>query len=446
MIWLACSKPGIVNNFLNTVEYLIERGNVRKASNDNAVKTMLIDAEYELITALKERQYLDKRGKANAFERRANAQTEAGITGEVANSRQGMGMDDYATIGDKQVIADPEKRGVEQQIASSLDELSDMDPVYSVENQGRNGRSNAEIAKDLVHEFGGETVTISREGYGSIVLDYKRILKALNNYLRSDAEIAAFSAVPSVLEKGREIAHHANHKGRGYSTTTFCAPITLNGTPVYLGVTVKETDQSRYFAHRVLMMYGKKAVLADINENTARNGGSVLQEAGTDTPDSGISGNNMPQDADAVKVQNLETPPETFSDIRTIYNGKGEGHSGVMNSRGMTTEDYMALDFSKNKLLQKNGKPYKTLYSGTPYAGFTVFDTGYADDGLSNFATNSKRIAQSYTWEGDSATEYDPRNADRDREQMDSKGRYLRVNEFGRYDKKGSFNESCEIL
>ena len=448
LVWLARSDRGMVSNFLTTVEYLIKRGNVRRASDANAVKTMLIDAEYELINALKERQYLDAHGMTNAFQRGINAQTETQgqaqeeaqtqteATGGVANARQGMDADDYVSIGDKQVISDPEKRGVEQQIASSLDELSDLEPVYSVNSQGRNGRSNAEIASDLVQEFGGNSVTISREGYGDIVLDYKRMLRALNNYLRSDAEIAAFTAVPSVLEKGKEIAHHANHKGRGYSTTTFCAPITLNGAPVYLGVTVKETDQNRYSVHRVLMMDGKKAVLADISENTARNGGSMLQEAGTDTPDSGISANNMSQDTDSVNPQNMGTPTETLSVVKAIYNSNG--NNGVMNSRGTTVEDYLPIDFSKNKLLQKNGKPYKELYSGTPYAGFTIFNPMYADDGLSNFATSSRRIAQSYTWEGDNATEYDPRNADRDREQMDQKGQYLLVDETGQYGKKAN--------
>jgi hypothetical protein len=109
-----------------------------------------------------------------------------------------------------------------------------------------------------------------------------------------------------------------------------------------------------------------------------------------------------------------------------------------MNSRGTTVEDYLPIDFSKNKLLQKNGKPYKELYSGTPYAGFTIFNPMYADDGLSNFATSSRRIAQSYTREGDNATEYDPRNADRDREQMDREGQYLLVDEAGQYGKNAN--------
>lgn len=135
-----------------------------------------------------------------------------------------------------------------------------------------------------------------------------------------------------------------------------------------------------------------------------------------------------------VNPQDTGTPTETLSDVKAIYNNNG--NNGVMNSRGTTVEDYLPIDFSKNKLLQKNGKPYKELYSGTPYAGFTIFNPMYADDGLSNFATSSRRIAQSYTWEGDNATEYDPRNADRDREQMDQKGQYLLVDETGQYGKQ----------
>ncbi len=435
LVWLARSDRGIVGNFLTTVEFLIKRGNVRRAGDNSTVKTMLLDAELELVNALKERQYLDRQGKTSAFQRSGNAQTEAKAQTDekpgtdVANSRQGMNAEDYVTIGDKQVNADPEKRGIEQQIAASMDKLAGMSPVFSVENRGRDGRSNAEIAQDLIREFGGEQVTIKRNDYGEILLDYKRIMNALNKYLHSDTEIAAFSAVPSVLENGIEIAHHSNHKGRGYSTTTFGAPITLNGTPLYLGVTVKETDMNRYSVHRVLMMDGKKAVLADIKENTARNGGSVLQEAGTDTPDSGISMDNMPQDGDSVNIQNSGTPTETLSDVKAIFNGKGD----VMNSRGTTVEDYLPIDFSKNKLLQKNGQPYKELYSGTNAAGFPIFDPTYADDGLSNFATSSKRIAQSYTGIGEYSSEYVPSREDGSGQQVGNKGRYLHINTTGQY-------------
>ena len=103
LVWLARSDSGIVSNFLTTVEYLIKRGNVRRASDANAVKTMLIDAEYELINAMKERQYLDAHGMTSAFQRSGNAQTEAQgraqaeteRTGNVANSRQDTTTDDY---------------------------------------------------------------------------------------------------------------------------------------------------------------------------------------------------------------------------------------------------------------------------------------------------------------------------------------------------------------
>ena len=244
LVWLARSDKGMVSNFLTTVEYLIKRGNVRKANDSSTVKTMLIDAEFELITALKERQYLDMHGQTSAFQRRANVRANAS-----------------------------------QRVTNAQTEA--------------HGQAQAET--------------------------------------QTQAEASTTSDIANSQKSG--------------------------------------------------------------------------------------------------------TPTDTVSDIRAIFTGKG---NDVMNSRGMTVDDYMAMDFSKNKLLQKNGKPYKALYSGTPYAGFTIFDPGYADDGLSNFATNSKRIAQSYTWVGDNATEYDPRNADRVRDEMDSKGRYLQVDEYGRYGKKAN--------
>lgn len=402
-MWLARSDKGMVGNFLTTVEYLIKRGNVRKANDSSTVKTMLIDAEFELITALKERQYLDAHGHTSAFQRGGNTQTEAGATGDVANARQ-----DKSQLSD---YVESERQSIKQQITSRLSDLSAMQPVHSVESSGRGGRTNVDIANDLVAEFGGEAIIISRDGYGEIVLDHKRILKALNKYVHSDAEIAAFSSIPSVLKDGIEIGIHENHKGRGYGSTTFGAPISLNGEIVFVGATVKETDKNRYSVHRVLMTDGKGVVLADIKNDTARNGGSVLrQEAGTDTPVSGIT-IDMSQDAASVDPQNMETQTETVSDIRAIFNGKGEGHSDVMCSRSMTIEDYMELDFSKNKILQEDGTPYKVLYSGTQSAGHTVFDPAYGDDGLTTWLTNKMDVAQSYARESPSdplAREYDP--------------------------------------
>ena len=121
--------------------------------------------------------------------------------------------------------------------------------------------------------------------------------------------------------------------------------------------------------------------------------------------------NSIGDASSSVNSKNLETPTETVSDARKIFTGKGEGHSGVYNSRGMTVDDYMALDFSKNKILQEDGTPYKTLYSGTQSAGHTVFDPAYGDDGLTTWLTNSEAVAQSYAREDASrplAPEYDP--------------------------------------
>ena len=65
-----------------------------------------------------------------------------------------------------------------------------------------------------------------------------------------------FIAVPQVLKKGMEIYQHYQHKGRGYDTVTFAAPVTINGITGNMAVVVKKTKGNRYKTHRILMPDG----------------------------------------------------------------------------------------------------------------------------------------------------------------------------------------------
>ena len=67
LTWLTRTDKVVTSNFLQTVEYLIKRGNVRKMKDGVAVKTLLIDSERTLALALSERQKLDAAGLSSAF-------------------------------------------------------------------------------------------------------------------------------------------------------------------------------------------------------------------------------------------------------------------------------------------------------------------------------------------------------------------------------------------
>ena len=445
LVWLARSDKGMVSNFLTTVEYLIKRGNVRKANDSSTVKTMLIDAEFELITALKERQYLDTHGQISAFERRVNARAEARgqakteadqfddvqqPTGSVSNSRQGMTSDDYV-------------KGLRRDYGYRIKKDSTFDQQLDTWDK-RNNNGVKFYLGNLVRPYNDVGAN-----FAQVFLDGHKLLNIQNDHPEMTDDVV--KQIPKLLKDPLLLLESKTVPGRIMAL----GDVYADGLPVFAIIEPDAKAKGESIKAAMLVnAYTKQSYTSDKMAHTQDiiNKSKVLWvnpsnekiQAWKNTtrlllPSSAKPGFNarITQREQSVNPQNLETPVETVSDIRKIFTGDDKG-SGVMSSRGMTTEEYMALDFSRNKLLQKNGKPYKTLYSGSPYAGFTIFDTGYADDGLSNFATSSRRIAQSYTWEGEAAPEYDPRNADRDREQMDSHGQYLPVDEHGRYDKKAN--------
>lgn len=544
LVWLARSDSNMVNNFLNMVEYLIKRGNVRKASDGNTVKTMLIDAEFELITALKERQYLDTHGKTNAFERRSTTQTEASTTGEVANSRQdrsqlsdyqraeavryGLSEQEYREAQGYFLTAEEysqtKKRGV------SLDWT--IKNKYKSLGLDKTDLDNARILRLSPEEY-KDLKDIRNSGhykqYGEEAPSYLTQLKdwqARNKATGKTDQRAQFfvcdmsdfygdfgimhdelffpaQKLLAVKKKHMEMSNRvigqldriiqdpvmvmfSKDENNINRLVLFGNVFAENGLPVMLAIepSAKEFGKDIY-ANRLMSAYTRcdpellqSLVASEEYKNASKEERSaMMKKVGRENdytqslldtseilwvnPDKKITDTwisrsrlQLPLGATygyngrlshlngAVKSQNSEgtakrgeTPVEKVSDIRAIFTGKGEGHSGVMNSRGMTTDEYMALDFSKNKMLQKNGRPYRELYSGSNYSGFTIFDPRYADDFLSTFATDSKLVAQSYTRGVEKTGEYDPRSADRNREQLNVlKGDYMRIAEDGQYD------------
>ena len=134
-----------------------------------------------------------------------------------------------------------------------------------------------EIADRELREAGidGRTARKAAErlGFGTIEFGKERINKSLN-YMQKPGEIAAFSALPRVLKRGKNISGHANHKGRGFGTETFAAPVTINGVMGYMAVVVKREARIVYKTHRILMPDGSTFVFNEKAEPTPANRGS----------------------------------------------------------------------------------------------------------------------------------------------------------------------------
>ena len=139
---------------------------------------------------------------------------------------------------------------IKEQIRAASTKLDEMDPVVSIVDPFDTGVGIDTAVKWILSKI--SMTSIDRRGYGVVAFDEHWIRNGLKYVARDSNEIAAMIAVPYVIKRGIVIAHDSNHKGRNFSTTTFGAPVELNGKRGNMGVVVKETSPYHYDVHRIL--------------------------------------------------------------------------------------------------------------------------------------------------------------------------------------------------
>ena len=88
---------------------------------------------------------------------------------------------------------------------------------------------------------------------------------------------AAFAALYDVLKRGKLIYKESNHKGRGYDTVTFAAPVKINDVVGNMAVVVRRTKGAHYDMHRIVMPDGSAFEFSAKKETAAGPTGGVPQ-------------------------------------------------------------------------------------------------------------------------------------------------------------------------
>lgn len=168
---------------------------------------------------------------------------------------------------------------VKQQLKASESELSKM-PVVSRKNVTADieRMSTKQRLEWAVAELKASGYRVERPNGSTIEFSPKDINSGLR-YLSSAGEIAAYSALPAVLKRGKEIYREANHKGRGYGTITFAAPVEINGVRGNMAVVVRQTKGQRYDVHRILMPDGSAFIFREKANAVSTTVGSVTGDA-----------------------------------------------------------------------------------------------------------------------------------------------------------------------
>ena len=173
---------------------------------------------------------------------------------ERRNKMPDLGWDD-ARFADGSTVgyhaSKTEEKSIKKQISDNLDTINELDPVAVIYSEGRNGLNISGQYKAVLDLLKSTGYKVDRKGFGEIIFEENQIKRSLD-YINTDAEFAAYEAIPKVLKRGKQIDNHEKHKGREYNTYTFAAPIKINGKPAVMAVVVRKTKGNRYKVHRVV--------------------------------------------------------------------------------------------------------------------------------------------------------------------------------------------------
>lgn len=172
-----------------------------------------------------------------------------------------------------------------------------------------------------------------REGFGKVLLSRKGVVDTVFHG-NGPAKQASFPAIKSVIENGMEIGSDPDHKGRGFDTVTFAAPIDFYGQKAPLGVVVKVYEKGlgdrTFYIHEI----------CDAEGNYIRIGeGSAKKEiSNTHLPDSS-SGADI---ADSeVSLKNSIRNPD--GNVKREYSTDGDDIRFSVEDGELTREGYDRL-------------------------------------------------------------------------------------------------------
>lgn len=216
------------------------------------------------------------RDTAGEIEARDTAKRRELTTEERRETSPDYGSEDtvFAEDGDGYAMSRSEQDSVKEQLREHQSELNNMKAVATIRDNGWKGMSTGAFRQKIVNDLKKTGYHVDNPSIGLIDFDEKLLNRSLN-YIQTDAEAAAYQALPQVLKRGIEISGHGNHKGRDYETLTIAAPVELNGKRGNMAVVVMKTKGNRYKVHRILTPEGKAFALPEMTNAEPNTVGTV---------------------------------------------------------------------------------------------------------------------------------------------------------------------------
>ena len=268
------------------------------------------------------------------------------------------------------------------QMRSALPEVMEMDSVATIDisNATEYVGVHKLDEKAGLAEFRRQGGSAYREGFGKVLLSRKGAVDTVFHG-NGPAKQASFPAIKAVIERGVEVGSDPDHKGRGYDTVTFAAPIDFFGDKKLLGVVVKVYRNGRgdtaFYIHEICDSEGNYVRMDEIKEIS--NTGGLDSSSSAGIADSEVSLKNSLLDS-----------------------GQNVKQYSMKDSEGRELSEEQQEFFRDSKVRDEQGR-LMVMYHGTPNGGFSVFNetmvgsnTDYGYLGRGFYFTSKERVAKHY--------------------------------------------------
>lgn len=156
-------------------------------------------------------------------------------------------------------------------LASNINAVSDMEPVSALTGREFNNRGTklSDQIRDFFKSIGNK---VFRNGLGDVEFGEYGIGGILNHRPINRAKAVSIAAVPDVIRNGRQIGYDPNWKGRGYESYTFAAPVTVNGTQVYVAAVVNKLPNNKFYLSEMVDSEGNYVRIEESPSGNSKNG------------------------------------------------------------------------------------------------------------------------------------------------------------------------------
>lgn len=186
-----------------------------------------------------------------------------------------------------------DKRGIVVKLQESIPALQN-EPILREVQGTEFDKSQGKLTDTVSLFFKAIGNKVFRKGFGTVLMDKSSVDDDIAHGL-GKAKAATFSAVPDVIEKGKQIDYQKNWKGKGKDSYVFAGKVNVEGKTGYLAAVVLQGNDNKFYLHEVVdekgnfIFISKKDAGTGVQDRTNRESGDtgarVASSAGADALD-----------------------------------------------------------------------------------------------------------------------------------------------------------------